>query len=700
LASIATLAVQLVANASNLTAGLEKTARQVQRWSDGVVNQISSIGPRVGKTLGGFLSPLTAPLGALGTMFNSLMDGLKSIPLIGSIFAVIPTSIKGMVDSIRQEIDTMAELAHQSERTGASIGMLAALQMKLDPAVVEKGLSMFNRTLAEAAQGSDEAQAKFAKLGLDWKALAAVGVDQRLGMLADQFAQMGAAEQRAMVAHELFSKSGPQWLNALGNGSEKLQNMVRQADRLGLSFSALEARGMLKAKESLKLMDSAIEGIQRRMAIELAPIVAIIAEKFTDWVASMGGFRGVWEAVAKTVAGFLAIALKGLMGTIEALAEIVKYLADIKATLKDLKEWGTNVAASAGGQPQYKPPDRKRALPFSPSDFSFGGGGAPAAPSGQVSPFDWMFNRKPAAAVGTLREGVESLIGTLEKISRGGAAEWFADLADKGKELGKAMTLPNVQLQEIGKKSDELKLKMEAEAAAFGMSGEAVERMKLAQKLQGLRPQGATEEQLKPFKDMEGKLADLDAMIGQMKTLREIMEAPVMAGNGFDELTQRVNNLTAALQGGKIKAEANQAALGKLVDMRVKLEKTKAAELFKETRTPLEALQGKLAELKELQGRGAISDDLFNRGVGGAFQSLLGHQGEMRHPAASQFGSQEAFKSVLEYQMAGDKSRTDPVEKVRAAIELQTQIQKEQLNVNKQIAEAVKGGLIQVGGPL
>ena len=55
---------------------------------------------------------------------------------------------------------------------------------------------------------------------------------------------------------------------------------------------------------------------------------------------------------------------------------------------------------------------------------------------------------------------------------------------------------------------------------------------------------------------------------------------------------------------------------------------------------------------------------------------------------------------VLEYQMAGDKSRTDPVEKVRAAIELQTQIQKEQLNVNKQIAEAVKGGLIQVGGPL
>jgi hypothetical protein len=167
--------------------------------------------------------------------------------------------------------------------------------------------------------------------------------------------------------------------------------------------------------------------------------------------------------------------------------------------------------------------------------------------------------------------------------------------------------------------------------------------------------------------------------------------------NLFDDMKSKVGELNKALDSGAISQEGFRAALERLGEEFHKSVAAKAHEAFTEAATPLEKMKVKIEKLQQLMKLGAISQETYVRNLGKVAmdpEAIL-KSVEDKHPAAVQFGTQEAFKLIAEHQERGARGN-DPVKRLKGAIDLQTAIQKAQLDQARRIEEAIKQGKIKV----
>ncbi len=111
----------------------------------------------------------------------------------------------------------------------------------------------------------------------------------------------------------------------------------------------------------------------------------------------------------------------------------------------------------------------------------------------------------------------------------------------------------------------------------------------------------------------------LEETAAQMKATEKLLKAlQSTAFNGlniFDRYTTQVNELNAALAMGTIHAKGFFDGMEQVQEQLDKSVRSKAWELFGQTRTPLEQWQSGLAELNTLFQRGAIDGDLYARSI-------------------------------------------------------------------------------------
>lgn len=593
------------------------------------------------KTLGGAAG---GAIGFIGQLFRSTVDFLSSIPVVGGFFAAIPNSVKGFVDLIKNQISEMAAVSREARRMGVSVETLSGIQVLAGASsdAMARGLFHLSRLLGEVSAGSKEAEKTFRDLGLDGRALAAMPLDQSLGAIMDKMQSLASPTERAYLAFKLFGKTGYELMPVLTRGSAALAEATQRAKDFGLSFGDDTAAAMERARRSLGLVDMLAKGLQRQFAIEMAPIVAEIADSFVKWVQSMGGAKGAFSKMADVVGGFLASAIEGFATLIDQIKELAKSLSDLtkSGATKQIEDLQAQLYEQARQQAAAQ--GNKEAIAAAPA--------VPVAQGGPGSFTDQMrdlakrlrdrkgFFNRPTPAAGTER-------------------------------------LPGQATQDLIEKAGELEEKLKGEVAAFGGASAAMERWRLAQK-------GATPEMLKT----------VDALIAEKHALESITGWASGAGNIFDDYAVRLDALKRALDAGTISAEGYAAAAQKLGDALQKSMSDKAAEAFQNTRTPLEKYQDKIKELQGLLNAGQIDWDIYRRAVSAASNELINlkKNQENRHPAAVQFGTQEAFKQIVEFQ--NPNRQKDPATELRDAIRQQNEMQKAQTAIQERIARAVEAG--------
>ncbi len=75
--------------------------------------------------------------------------------------------------------------------------------------------------------------------------------------------------ERATAAIELFGKSGQSLLPLLMQGSEGIAAAQREAEKLGLSFSRIDAHQVEQANEAIVRLKAVFTGIGNQLAIQL-----------------------------------------------------------------------------------------------------------------------------------------------------------------------------------------------------------------------------------------------------------------------------------------------------------------------------------------------------------------------------------------------------------------------------------------------
>ena len=243
----------------------------------------------------------------------------------------------GMMGSIllasKAYADAGSALVDMSQRTGVGIEALgrishAAKMSGTDMETVEKSIRKMGVTIDGAFRGKKEAIKTIEDLGLSLGELNTMSPDEQLATIADALAKIEDPGEKAATAMRVFGKSGAELLPMMSGGAEGMQEMYKEAERLGLVMSTENARAAEKFGDAIDTLKSSIMGIVYQVGGALAPTLTLLLERMSNLSAEAIRFvannRSIVIAVVATVAAIAAVGVVlvsvGLLAKLLAIA--------------------------------------------------------------------------------------------------------------------------------------------------------------------------------------------------------------------------------------------------------------------------------------------------------------------------------------------------------------------------------------------
>lgn len=188
---------------------------------------------------------------------------------------------------VRRQMQTIDSLAKTSDKLGIATHKLAGLQhaAELTGVSSEKfnmALQRMTRRVSEAANGSGEAVSALKELGISAQDLSKLTPDQQFARIADAMQGVESQSDRVRLAFKLFDSEGVGLVNTLKLGSAGLNEVQREAERLGIALSRADAAKIEQANDAITKMKRAFDGVVNTLAVNLAPWIEKIANHFTS----------------------------------------------------------------------------------------------------------------------------------------------------------------------------------------------------------------------------------------------------------------------------------------------------------------------------------------------------------------------------------------------------------------------------------
>lgn len=215
------------------------------------------------------------------------------------------------------------EMAKLSQRTGVAVEDLGRFAFAANLSAVSQGeltsgLIRLSRSMQDAAAGSGRASDAFMRLGVatqdadgNLRSQADVMAD-----LADRFAQMQDGATKTALAQEIFGRAGANLIPMLNAGSNGLQRMGDEAERLGLVFDTQTAQAAERFNDNISRLRATATGAARDFS---GPIIRSLAD-FTDGlIRSRRRSQELYEQIGRTTPIIQATNAFGQLG--EAIAK-------------------------------------------------------------------------------------------------------------------------------------------------------------------------------------------------------------------------------------------------------------------------------------------------------------------------------------------------------------------------------------------
>ena len=248
---------------------------------------------------------------------------LKTIELSRAFISTVRAASSAFSQFIGGTAGAVASIDDLSKRTGISADViqgysLAANQSGVSLETFAKAVQKLTINLGEAQTGNATAVKSFAELGLSVQDLSRLSPQQAFEQVAAAIAKLPNPAQQAAAAVSLFGKSGVELTPIFQEGATYLQQMVAEANRLGISLSPQQIAGITALDDSLAQTQLTLQAFSQRLLAELAPALTQAAQTATEFIASID---------AKTIATQVSTAVSNLAGAFSLLAQFAAPLA-------------------------------------------------------------------------------------------------------------------------------------------------------------------------------------------------------------------------------------------------------------------------------------------------------------------------------------------------------------------------------------
>lgn len=214
--------------------------------------------------------------------------------------------ITGFGALIESSIESAAEIKKLSERLGSSTEALSQYRHVAEMSHVPfealvKSWQQMEKNISAAANNMGMAREALAELHLSAKQLNTLNPEQQFEILADALGKIPNHADKVRLAFEIMGRSGVQMLQMMEGGTEKIQSLREEADRLGLTLHEDAANSMLEAAEAMKNIKEAARGLGNTLAIEFAPSITLLARGFENLIEWGNHWKIAMLAIADAV---------------------------------------------------------------------------------------------------------------------------------------------------------------------------------------------------------------------------------------------------------------------------------------------------------------------------------------------------------------------------------------------------------------
>lgn len=293
MASLGAMSVEINADTSGLERGTQRAG-----------SSLNNIGAKAGK-IAGKMAALGAAAAAAGAAMGAKLysNGSKFIDQQ----AKMARTLDGSIDGLRA-----LQIAASDAGTSESVAADAAQRL--------------NGRLAEAERGTGRAAEALDRLELSASELQKMDVDERMATIADRMNELDYSSGQAIDTLRDFGVRNREMALMLIDGGDAIRGAREEVDAFGLSLSEVDAAKVESANDAMGRIGRTMEGIQNAIAIEFAPLVNELSDRFNELSKENEGFGNIATQAAQSVSlGFAKVAdvFRGLQIAIKGIEVIV-----------------------------------------------------------------------------------------------------------------------------------------------------------------------------------------------------------------------------------------------------------------------------------------------------------------------------------------------------------------------------------------
>jgi len=218
-------------SAAELNVILSARDKEFQRKMKAAERRVDYFKRRSNRSLGS----VTKSFGALSSAAAAILPALSAGALVAQTRRVVSSldNIAKTADRLGLTTDALQELRSAAEQSGVSVNTF------------DMAMQRFGRRLAEARQGTGEAQKAFEEMGISLVDAGgrARSMEDVLGDVANAMSQMTNQTDRNRLAMRLFDSEGVALVNMLRDGADGMDQMRQEARDLGIVIDEELIRG-------------------------------------------------------------------------------------------------------------------------------------------------------------------------------------------------------------------------------------------------------------------------------------------------------------------------------------------------------------------------------------------------------------------------------------------------------------------------
>jgi len=244
------------------------------------------------------------------------MAAIQGAQLFGSIVSAAGRAARSFINMAGAESETIDQTSKLARRLGMTYGELAGLSLAGNLAGVSMDTIGAAATKADvafvkAAQGSAQAQAAFAGIGLSVEELQGLSPAERFQKITDAIAGLPTEAERARASVALFGKSGSALLPLFEGGANGIRAATEEAKRFGLALTNEQGQSVENMNDAFTRAYSAISGVVQQVVAYLSPAIKTVTDTFSNLIGGIGGAnigQFIGEAILNAAVYFAGIA--------------------------------------------------------------------------------------------------------------------------------------------------------------------------------------------------------------------------------------------------------------------------------------------------------------------------------------------------------------------------------------------------------